>query len=132
MTFYNKYLKYKNKYLEAKNEYDNLTNNCKTCNNKSCNCLQQYGGINNTLYLFKADWCGHCKNFMPIWKDLQKSVGNKINFNTFDADKNKNEIKEFNIQGFPTLILIKNNTKIEYEGERDVKSITDFINSYVN
>lgn len=138
MTYYDKYIKYKNKYAEAKLEYDNLMK-CKSCNNNSCDCVQQNGGSliqsggnKPDLYLFKANWCGHCSNFMPVWNDINKTFSNTLNIQTFDVDNQKDNkmFKEHNIQGFPTLILIKNNEKIEYNGSRDLDSVTNFINSY--
>lgn len=133
MTFYDKYIKYKNKYLDAQIEYNNLIN-CKTCNNKLCNCKQSGGSNKVDLYLFKANWCGHCINFMPTWDKINKEFGEKINIKTYDADskKDKSMFDEYQIQGFPTLILNNNNNKIEYNGSRDFDSIKDFIQQYTN
>jgi thioredoxin 1 len=88
--------------------------------------------VKKTLYLFKADWCGHCRGFKPVWQQLQDELGDKIEFVTYDADKNKNEINKYNIEGFPTLILKKGNEAIEYVGNRDLNSLKDFINNYSN
>ena len=109
MDYTNKYLKYKNKYLKLKSQ------------------KEMHGGSDKTLYLFKADWCGHCNNFKPVWNELQKTE--KIKFVTYDADQDSKEIKSFQVQGFPTLILKKGNEAIEYSGSRDINSLKEFIKS---
>jgi hypothetical protein len=53
-----------------------------------------------------------------------------IEFITYDADNHKNEIKKYNIQGFPTLILHAGNKAIEFNGQRDLDSLKDFIKEY--
>ena len=111
---FDKYLIYKMKYLEL-NNLNNLVG----------------GGENkNSLYLFKADWCGHCKNFKSTWNKLKNELNNDIEFITYDSNKDANIIKEFNIQGYPTLILKKNNKAIEYMGNRNINDIKEFINKY--
>jgi len=81
----------------------------------------QAGGNNLTIiYLFKADWCPHCQNFMPIWNKMKNKYDNKVQFKTIDSEKHRAEIKKHNIEGFPT---IKNNINGEYTGDR---SLADF------
>ena len=131
MTFYDKYMKYKNKYLEAQKEYNKLTTNCNSCNNKLCNCNKQSGGAKpNELFLFKANWCGHCKNFMSTWDKINNEFKNKITIKTFDADTkiDQKHFDKYQIQGFPTLIF----NNMEYNGSRDFNSIKDFINQNIN
>ncbi len=117
------YLKYKAKYLKLKNE-------------ENTNGLVMTGGSiknksnENTLYLFKAEWCPHCVAFKPTWKALQEEFKNEINFVTYDSDQNSKEIKSFNIEGFPTLILQAGNKAIEYVGPRDAQSLKDFVKQY--
>jgi thiol-disulfide isomerase/thioredoxin len=111
--YYQKYQKYKIKYLNAKK-------------------INQTGGSSNKaidLYFFKADWCGHCKNFMPVWNDLIKDekLTDKINFIQFDSEKNQDEIKEWKIEGFPTIILKQGDKAIEYNGPRKLNNIKEFI-----
>jgi thioredoxin 1 len=118
MDYQHKYLKYKSKYFKLKSQKKQLIKNLS-------------GGSNlNTLYLFKAEWCGHCKMFKDTWNELKKTVGNKIKLVAFDADKDADTIKNYNINGYPTLILKSNNKAIEYVGSRDLNSIKDFINEY--
>ncbi len=82
------------------------------------------------IYLFKAVWCGHCKAFMPTWEKLQKEMGKKVNFVTYDSDANSEEIKKYGIEGFPTIILQTHDKAVEYVGPRDENSIIEFINQY--
>lgn len=138
ISYVDKYIKYKNKYIEAKAEYNLLLNKCVSCkdNKESCNCNKlMLGGAksNVDLILFKADWCGHCKQFMPVWNQIKDKYNNQnsINIKTFDADSDKSKLQEYNIQGFPTLLLVNNNKVIEYNGDRDLTSVNDFINAYI-
>jgi len=116
MSDYHKlYLKYKSKYMQLKLQ-----------NMKGGN-----GNNMNTLFLFKADWCGHCRGFKPTWEKLQNDMSDKINFVTYDADKNKDKINEYKIDGFPTLVLkTKDNKAVEYVGSRDLDALKEFINQY--
>jgi len=118
MDYKLKYIKYKNKYLTLKNKQ-----------------FTQMGGANEKpeLYLFKANWCGHCKHFKPTWEELGNSnLKNKINFITFDSDANKNEIQANNITGFPTIMLKFKNKSIEYAGPRTTNAIEKFVNEHIN
>lgn len=114
MDYKLKYEKYKYKYLMLKNT--------------------QSGGSNiPKLYLYKASWCGHCQNFEPTWKQLIENpeYKGKINFITMDSELNKKEIKEKNIEGFPTIILEKNNKEIEYNGSREKDDLHTFIQEHI-
>lgn len=122
MDYNEKYLKYKAKYLKLK-----------SIEKQQMSMFNMSGGGNAnkpTVYLFKAEWCPHCVNFKPTWNDIQKNMSSKVEFVTYDADKNKNEIKQFNIEGFPTIILKKEDKAIEYVGPRDINSVKEFIEQY--
>lgn len=113
--------KYKQKYINLKLTQSNY---------------ELKGGANNNtkLCLFKAEWCGHCQNFKPVWKSLKSysDFNNKIDFITYDADKNTSDIKKFNIDGFPTILLMKGGNIVQYEGSRDMDSMITFIKTYIN
>jgi len=120
MNYKLKYEKYKTKYLEL----------------KKIIAINQNGGSSKKpeLYLFKAEWCGHCKNFKPEWNKLinNNNLKEKVNFITLDSDTNKKEFTEWKIEGFPTIILKKGDTSIEYNGERSVNNIEKFIKTNIN
>ncbi len=123
IDYQEKYLKYKAKYLKLKDLEKEL-------NKKKVKIMSGGGNPLNSIYLFKAEWCGHCQGFKPTWEKLKNEMETKIKFVTFDSEKNAKEIKEYNIEGFPTLIMKVGNKAIEYVGPRDEQSIKDFINQY--
>ena len=110
-----KYLKYKTKYVNLK----------KIINLK--------GGSEekNTIFLIKADWCGHCKQFKSTWEKLNNN-NNNVKFVTLDGDKDQNKIKQnnFNVLGYPTILFKSKNKVIEYNGNRDYDSVHEFIKQY--
>lgn len=122
MDYNKKYLKYKTKYLKLKSILDKK------------NGFNMNGGAPNKkeIYLFKADWCPHCRNFKPTWDSLKNKLGKELNFITYDADKDKNEIKQFKIEGYPTIILLEGNKAIEYVGPRTEESLINFIKNPTN
>ena len=116
MDSYNdKYLKYKAKYLNLK----------KTMSLRN---VSQSGGADKTeIYLFKAEWCGHCKGFKPLWEKIKEEYKDKYTFVTLDSEKDKEKIDEWKIGGFPTIIKKTNNSAEEYVGPRDEASVVEFI-----
>ena len=112
--YYTKYLKYKSKYINLKNN------------------LMTGGGEQKDVMLFKAEWCGHCKQFLPVWNTIKEmpEFKNKFNFKTIDYDNDKEEISKWDVKEFPTL-LIKNtdNDVSEYNGPREMEHMIEFFNS---
>ena len=114
-SYTDKYLKYKAKYLNLK----------KTMSLRK---VTQSGGADKTkIYLFKAEWCGHCKGFKPLWEKIKEEYKDKYTFVTLDSEKDKEKIDEWKISGFPTIIKKTNNSAEEYVGPRDEASVVEFI-----
>ena len=64
------------------------------------------------LCIFKAEWCGHCQNFLNNEFNINNGIksyldNNKqfFSYKIIDADKDKNLIENANIEGFPTIRL---------------------------
>ena len=124
MTDYrSKYIKYKNKYLKLKEIERSLVRRD-----------SMIGGGNNDgpeVYLFKAEWCGHCNSFKPVWNELNDKYKSKYNFVTFDSDKNKKEMQQWQIKGFPTIMLKnKDGQVVEFRGSRDIETLSMFLDQF--
>lgn len=96
--------------------------------------------VNNTeLYFMFAEWCPYSKKVMPIWDKLKEKYNRKkvnnyvVIFKELDGDKNEKEVDDFSkrfnkkIDGFPTIILIKQNEVIEFDAEPTEENLTAFI-----
>jgi protein disulfide-isomerase-like protein len=81
---------------------------------------------------FYAPWCGHCKSLAPVWDKLANVFAgdsDKVVIAKLDADKYRALGEKYDVSGFPTLIFFdKKNVKDNYQGERDLKSLVDYVN----
>ena len=83
--------------------------------------------LKNCLILFYAPWCGHCKNFMPIWKEFKKNYKGNTKLYSVNSDKYPELIKKFNIEGFPTILYYKEGKRIDYNEDRSEKALDKFL-----
>ena len=86
------------------------------------------------LVLFYANWCGYSKQFLPIWNDIileLDKLGYK--YRMIESD-NRDEIEEYKITGFPSLVFIDHDLDINilYKGVRNKESILSFVNDVFN
>ena len=80
------------------------------------------------LYFFGADWCGYCKKFQPEWEKLKAEPNVGIELEKVDCTNEPPALaKEYNVGGFPTLILVNGSNKVTYEGERTKDALVRFI-----
>jgi len=102
----------------------------------------QDGGINANddnkyvdLYFFYTEWCPHCKKAKPEWSKLESSLENKqingytVLFKPVDCDKEPELAEKFNVEGYPTIKLVKDGQVIEYDAKPDFENLTQFLQS---
>lgn len=89
-----------------------------------------------TLCLFFADWCPHCLQFEEVWMRLKSSpsLRNKVQFSQVDCttqnETNKRLAEQFNVQGYPTLVMDKaGRTPEKYSGPRTFENIATYIDN---
>ena len=95
-----------------------------------------YNNTKDVLVEFYAPWCGHCQKLVPIYEELANKL-KETNPNILIAkvDSTANDVEGLDIQGFPTIKLFKATDKqnpVDFEGERDLSGMVDFLGQNVN
>ena len=84
---------------------------------------------NNTpklqIALFKAEWCGHCTNYLKsnVFNDAYTKAKDQypgVVFITYDFDSNKELASKYNVNSFPTIIAVDSDGKYltKFNGDR--------------
>lgn len=80
--------------------------------------------------LFHANWCGHCKTFMPTWEEMKKRSSSDYTMQSFEVDdpskESKDMFEKYSIKSFPTIVIVPPPGKGEayrYHGSRTIESI---------
>lgn len=82
------------------------------------------------VMLFYKTSCSYCNDFLPIWYKIINNLPKTIIYEEIDIDKNQDNNKkanEYNITTVPTIILVSNNNKQVYIGDRSYKDIERFL-----
>lgn len=83
------------------------------------------------VFNFNTLWCGWSKKFQPEWDKFSESIKNNPNIEAIDVkcDNPDNEqmCKDYDVPGFPYIIIEKNNVKTPYNGPRTAEAILNNI-----
>lgn len=91
-----------------------------------------------SMVLFYADWCGHCKKFIPQWDKLSSSwndTNENVKLMKVDCGKpnenndHKEIMEKYQIDGYPTILVFEEGKAKPYDGKRDVPSIENFLST---
>lgn len=91
------------------------------------------------LMLFYTDWCPHCKQAKPEWESLKTEYDGKIinGYNIvmteYDGESKLPEVQElidkYDVQGWPTIKLVKDNQVVEYDAKPTKATLVTFLNT---
>lgn len=83
----------------------------------------------DVLVEFYAPWCSHCKQLAPIYDQLGDKFKDNSEVLIAKMDATANELEHTKIVSYPTIKLFKRDTNevIEYNGERTLDGLTEFI-----
>jgi len=91
------------------------------------------------LLFFYADWCPHCKTAKPIWNELKSQYQNKtingyqVVFTEINCSEETAEVdkmmNQYNVEGYPTIKLLKDGQVIEYDAKPSKETLTQFLNT---
>ena len=93
------------------------------------------------IMLFYADWCPHCKTAKPIWNEMKSKYQDKIingytvvftEINCTEESAEVNEMMDkYNIEGFPTIKMLKNGQIVEFDANPTKQNIEQFITTVI-
>ena len=85
---------------------------------------------NPNFYMFYVDWCPHCKTTKPEFAACENS---SVNFKPVNCEDTANAdlISGLNIEGYPTLTLVKNGNKEYYDGERTKEGMEEWLSTKI-
>lgn len=86
------------------------------------------------LVVFHADFCGFCKQFMPVWQELKSKIPqDKLTLLDFQMEKEPEIIQQNDVKGFPDIRLypqgFPSQNYVSYQGNRQPDSIMRFVMS---
>lgn len=89
------------------------------------------------IMFFFANWCPHCKTAKPEWEKAKSEYNNntingyKIIFVEIDCSnpdsKTTSLMDKYNVEGFPTVVLIKNKEVITYDAKVTYDHLSEFL-----
>jgi len=86
------------------------------------------------VYNFNTAWCGWSVRFQPEWQKFQNEISSKSDLSHVEAhdvkcDNPANDFlcKEFEVAGFPTVIIETNGKRGIYKGPRDSKNLVEMV-----
>eukprot|EP01063_Lacrimia_lanifica_P017633 TRINITY_DN2467_c0_g1_i1.p2 TRINITY_DN2467_c0_g1~~TRINITY_DN2467_c0_g1_i1.p2 ORF type:complete len:417 (+),score=203.14 TRINITY_DN2467_c0_g1_i1:51-1301(+) len=85
-------------------------------------------GPSIVLLEFFAPWCGHCRNLVPEMEKAAKALKGIVTVAAVDADAHKSVGGQYQVQGFPTIMLFGDDRKtpVPYNGGRTAKEMVAF------
>ena len=90
---------------------------------------------------FYADWCPHCVSSKPEWSKLVKAHNNtKVNgkkikvqsCNCQGSDAEKETAEDNNIEGYPTIKLLKDGDVISFDAKPERETLEQFLQTVLS
>jgi len=79
------------------------------------------------IMLFYKASCPYCTEFMPVWYKIVNNLANNVMYEEIECEKDYKKANEYQITSVPTIILLVNNEKKMYMGDRNYEDIMRFL-----
>ena len=87
------------------------------------------------IYIFYAAWCPHSTKALAKLKEIEQTyIGSKfvLTFTEIDAEKDSEMADSYNIESYPTIVLVYKNEKYMYDAELNEQTFDKFLNTIMN
>jgi len=86
------------------------------------------------IILYYAMWCGYSKMFLPEWEKFEK-CSNKFPTLKISKVRCEGDMEQMCVQkginGYPMVILYKDNKEIPFEGDRTADQLVEFVKKHL-
>ena len=76
---------------------------------------------------FWAPWCGPCKMLGPVLTEVEKELGEKVDFVKINVDDNPITSETYKVSSIPTIIIFKNgeisNTLVGFRPKQEIVAL---------
>jgi thiol-disulfide isomerase/thioredoxin len=80
--------------------------------------------------LFYTDWCPHCKKTLSEWSDYKNaSSDTRAKFTIVDCDKNKEMADLYNIDSYPTIVMVMDGKNYVFDSNFSKESMDKFVST---
>jgi thiol-disulfide isomerase/thioredoxin len=89
------------------------------------------GPKETTIYNFNTSWCGYSVRFQPIWdKFTENNKNSDIKIIDVKCDNSENDdlCNKYSIEGYPTILKVKQNVITPFNGSRTLEGLQEFLN----
>ncbi len=66
-----------------------------------------------TVIDFWAEWCGPCRQLLPIMEEVSKEMGDKVKIYKMNVDESPESAAKFGIRSIPSVFLFKDGKQVD-------------------
>lgn len=85
------------------------------------------------VYNFNTSWCRYSVMFAPEWAKFESMVEGMDNIEAIDVkcdeDKNEKMCMDFEVPGYPSVLIVKDGKKIDYPGPRNAEKLLEYLST---
>lgn len=71
---------------------------------------------------FWAEWCGPCRQLIPILEEISKEMGDKVKICKINVDESPDKVADFGIRSIPSVFLFKDGKQLDVKVGMNSKS----------